>query len=190
MIDFSISLPSFSVFVDVNGRMDTDKNPARGISLLPAGFFISTSGNVAGVLLHANPEPDPLSREQVRFLNPRSWRCTMITAIGGWLGDFLGDIDGLMIALMIFMALDYMTGVMCAIIDKKVLILFMVGVTNIVDLHVICSGSALRGGKFRNIIRQCNIFIVWREKTWYILACCIFMPVIRKMKRYLIWTGI
>ena len=106
------------------------------------------------------------------------------------MGDFLGDIDGLMIALMIFMALDYMTGVMCAIIDKKVLILFMVGVTNIVDLHVICSGSALRGGKFRNIIRQCNIFIVWREKTWYILACCIFMPVIRKMKRYLIWTGI
>ena len=42
-----------------------------------------------------------------------------ITAIGGWLGYFLGGIDGLMIALMIFMALDYVTGVMCAIIDKK-----------------------------------------------------------------------
>ena len=63
-----------------------------------------------------------------------------------------------MIALMIFMALDYVTGVMCAIIDKKlssavgfkgvckkVLILFMVGIANIVDLHVIGSGSALRG---------------------------------------------
>ena len=72
-----------------------------------------------------------------------------ITAIGGWLGYFLGGIDGLMIALMIFMALDYVTGVMCAIIDKKlssavgfkgvckkVLILFMVGIANIVDLHV------------------------------------------------------
>ena len=81
-----------------------------------------------------------------------------ITAIGGWLGYFLGGIDGLMIALMIFMALDYVTGVMCAIIDKKlssavgfkgvckkVLILFMVGIANIVDLHVIGSGSALRG---------------------------------------------
>ena len=58
----------------------------------------------------------------------------------------------------IFMALDYVTGVMCAIIDKKlssavgfkgvckkVLILFMVGIANIVDLHVIGSGSALRG---------------------------------------------
>ena len=42
-----------------------------------------------------------------------------ITAIGGWLGYFLGGIDGLMIALLIFMALDYITGVMCAIIDKK-----------------------------------------------------------------------
>lgn len=81
-----------------------------------------------------------------------------ITAIGGWLGYFLGGIDGLMIALMIFMGLDYMTGVMCAILDKKlssavgfkgickkVLILFMVGIANIVDLHVIGSGNALRG---------------------------------------------
>ena len=79
-----------------------------------------------------------------------------ITAIGGWLGDFLGGIDGLMIALMIFMGLDCVTGVMCAIIDKKlsvgfkgickkVLILFMVGIANIVDLHVIGSGNALRG---------------------------------------------
>ena len=81
-----------------------------------------------------------------------------VTALGGWLGYFLGGIDGLMIALLVFMALDYITGVMCAIIDKKlssrvgfkgickkVLILFMVGVANIVDLHVIGSGSALRG---------------------------------------------
>ena len=61
-------------------------------------------------------------------------------------------------ALMIFMALDYITGVMRAIIDKKLysafgfkdvckkeLILFKVGIANIVDLHVIGSGSPLRG---------------------------------------------
>lgn len=42
-----------------------------------------------------------------------------VTALGGWLGYFLGGIDGLMIALLVFMALDYITGVMCAIIDKK-----------------------------------------------------------------------
>ena len=80
-----------------------------------------------------------------------------ITAIGGWLGYFLGGIDGLMIALMIFMALDYVTGVMCAIIDKKlssavgfkgickkVLIMMLVGVAHIVDLHVVGTGQALR----------------------------------------------
>ena len=79
------------------------------------------------------------------------------TAIGGWLGYFVGGVDGLMIALIIFVALDYLTGVMCAITDKKlssaigfkgifkkVLIFMLVGVANIVDVHVVGSGSALR----------------------------------------------
>ena len=43
----------------------------------------------------------------------------VITAIGGWLGYFLGGVDGLMIALIIFMVLDYITGVMVAVVDKK-----------------------------------------------------------------------
>lgn len=42
-----------------------------------------------------------------------------VAAIGGWLGYFLGGMDGLMIALIVFMALDYITGLMCAMIDKK-----------------------------------------------------------------------
>ena len=63
-----------------------------------------------------------------------------VTALGGWLGYFLGGMDGLLIALLVFMALDYITGVMCAIVDKqlssavgfkgickKVLILLLVG---------------------------------------------------------------
>ena len=81
-----------------------------------------------------------------------------ITGIGGWLGYFVGGVDGLMTTLIIFMVIDYITGLMCAVADrklssavgfkgicKKVLILFMVGIANIVDLHVIGSGSALRG---------------------------------------------
>ena len=81
-----------------------------------------------------------------------------ITVIGGWLGYFLGGLDGLMIALVIFVVLDYVTGIMCAIADKKlsssvgfkgicrkVLIFLLVGVTHIVDLHVVGSGSVLRG---------------------------------------------
>ena len=81
-----------------------------------------------------------------------------ITAIGGWLGYFLGGLDGLMIALIVLLTLDYVSGVMCAIIDrklssavgfkgvcKKVFILMLVGVAHIIDLHVVGTGSALRG---------------------------------------------
>ena len=82
----------------------------------------------------------------------------IFAAIGGWLGYFLGGCDGLLIALVVFVAVDYVTGVMCAISDKKlssevgfkgicrkVLIFLLVGVAHIVDLHVVGSGSALRG---------------------------------------------
>ena len=82
----------------------------------------------------------------------------VFAAIGGWLGYFLGGMDGMLIALIVFMAIDYITGLMCAVIDrelssavgfrgicKKVLILMLVGVANIIDVHVIGTGSALRG---------------------------------------------
>ena len=80
-----------------------------------------------------------------------------ITAIGGWLGWFLGGCDGLLYALIAFAAVDYITGVMCAIVDKKlsssvgfkgifrkVLIFVMVGIANILDAQVIGNGSVLR----------------------------------------------
>ena len=43
----------------------------------------------------------------------------LITVISGWLGYFLGGLDGMLIALIVFMALDNVTGVMCAIVDRK-----------------------------------------------------------------------
>ena len=80
-----------------------------------------------------------------------------VAAIGGYLGYFVGGVDGLMTALLIFMVLDYITGLMCAIADKKlssavgfrgickkVLILMLVGVANVVDIHIVGTGSALR----------------------------------------------
>ena len=82
---------------------------------------------------------------------------TAITLLGGWLGYFVGGWDGMLIALVVLMALDYITGVMCAIADhklsssvgfkgicKKVFILMLVGLANIVDVHVVGSGNALR----------------------------------------------
>ena len=77
--------------------------------------------------------------------------------IGGWLGYFLGGCDGLLYALIAFVVIDYLTGVMCAINDKtlssevgfkgicrKVLIFLLVGIANILDIHVIGTGSVLR----------------------------------------------
>ena len=78
-------------------------------------------------------------------------------AIGGWLGWFLGGCDGLLYALLAFVVIDYITGVMCAVADhtlssavgfkgicRKVLIFALVGIGHILDTQVIGSGSVLR----------------------------------------------
>ena len=81
----------------------------------------------------------------------------LFTAAGGWLGYFLGGCDGLLIALVIFAVADYITGVMCAVADKKlssevgfkgicrkVIIFMLVGVAHVIDVNVIATGSVLR----------------------------------------------
>ena len=78
-------------------------------------------------------------------------------AVGGWLGYFLGGCDGLLYALIAFVAIDYITGVMCAISDKtlssevgfkgicrKVLIFLLVGIANIIDVQVLGTPGVLR----------------------------------------------
>lgn len=81
----------------------------------------------------------------------------LFTGIGGWLGYFLGGCDGLILALLLFVVADYITGIMCAIADKKlssevgfkgicrkVLIFMLVGIANVLDVQVIGNGSILR----------------------------------------------
>ena len=76
---------------------------------------------------------------------------------GAALGDYLGSFDSLMYALVAFMVTDYITGVLCAIVERnlsseigfrgichKVFILMLVGVANILDVHIIGSGCVLR----------------------------------------------
>ena len=78
-------------------------------------------------------------------------------AVGGWLGYFLGGCDGLLYALLAFVVLDYITGIMCAVADKKlssevgfkgicrkVLIFLLVGIANVLDVEVLKTGSVLR----------------------------------------------
>lgn len=80
-----------------------------------------------------------------------------LTLIGGWIGWFLGGMDGLIYALIAFVAIDYLTGVMCAIDDctlssevgfrgicRKMLIFCLVAIGHIIDSTVIQSGSTLR----------------------------------------------
>jgi toxin secretion/phage lysis holin len=93
------------------------------------------------------------------FIMKEFWNFIQLifSIIGGWLGYFLGGCDGLMYALIAFVVIDYITGVMCAITDKtlssevgfkgicrKVLIFLLVGIANILDVQVIGTGSVLR----------------------------------------------
>ena len=88
-----------------------------------------------------------------------AWIQTALTVIGGFLGWFLGGLDGFLYALITFVAIDYLTGVICAIVDKKlsseigakgilkkVLIFAMVGLAQILDTQVLENpdGGAIR----------------------------------------------
>ena len=81
----------------------------------------------------------------------------VFAGIGGWLGWFLGGCDGLLYALLAFVVIDYITGIMCAVVDKKlssevgfkgifkkILIFALVGIGHIIDAQVIGSCSVLR----------------------------------------------
>lgn len=81
----------------------------------------------------------------------------IFTAIGGYLGFFLGGLDGFIYALVTFVVIDYLTGIMAAIVErklsseigfrgifKKVLIYLLVTVGNIIDKNLVGTGGAVR----------------------------------------------
>ena len=81
----------------------------------------------------------------------------ILTAIGGYIGYFLGGFDGLIYALVAFVVIDYITGLMAAVIEKKlssdigfrgifkkVLIFALVGIGHTIDFYLIEKGSAVR----------------------------------------------
>lgn len=90
-------------------------------------------------------------------MNVLNWVKFVTTALGGFLGWFLGGWDGFLYALTAFIVIDYLTGVMVAIIQKelssevgfkgifkKVLIFTLVGVGSIIDTYVLKDGSVIR----------------------------------------------
>ena len=81
----------------------------------------------------------------------------IFTAVGGWLGYFLGGCDGLLYTLLAFVVLDYITGIMCAVADhklssavgfkgifRKILIFALVGVGHLLDVQVLGAVGVLR----------------------------------------------
>lgn len=77
--------------------------------------------------------------------------------IGGWVGWFFGGLDGLMYAMLVFILMDYITGVIAAAVKrelssevgakgiaKKVGELILVGVGNVLDRQILQHGAAMR----------------------------------------------
>ena len=81
----------------------------------------------------------------------------VFAGIGGFMGWFLGGLDGFLYALIVFVVVDYLTGIMAAFIKKeissevgfkgickKVAIFCLVGIGHVLDTQVIHTGSVLR----------------------------------------------
>lgn len=86
-----------------------------------------------------------------------TWVQIAFSALGGFVGWFLGGADGFLYALLAFVVIDYITGILCAVTDKslssevgfkgicrKVLIFALVGIGNIVDVYVMGEAGILR----------------------------------------------
>ena len=86
-----------------------------------------------------------------------TWIQIAFSALGGFVGWFLGGTDGFLYALLVFVIIDYITGILCAVADKtlssevgfkgicrKVLIFALVGIGNIVDIYVMGEAGILR----------------------------------------------
>ena len=80
-----------------------------------------------------------------------------LATVAGYIAWFLGGFDGILIALCVFALVDYLTGVIAAIIEKrlcskigfqgiakKILMFFMVGIAAILDLYVLGGESPVR----------------------------------------------
>lgn len=81
----------------------------------------------------------------------------IFTGIGGVMGWLFGGFDGFLYALIAFVVIDYITGVLAAIytkqlsseagfkgIAKKVIIFLLVGIGNIIDMQILKTGAVLR----------------------------------------------
>ena len=92
-------------------------------------------------------------RHLEHVLDIRLWSAS----IGAVLGNFIGGNDGLLYALIVFVIVDYITGVLCAVVEnnlassigfrgifQKVMIFLLVGIANVLDTKILGAGAMLR----------------------------------------------
>lgn len=113
------------------------------------------------------------------------------TAFGGIIGWFLGGFDGFLYALIAFVVIDYVSGIMVAIsnktlssrvgftgIFKKVLIFLLVGVGNILDVYILGDAGVLRSAVIFFYLSNEGISILENTAT-------LGMPYPKKLKEIL-----
>lgn len=129
-----------------------------------------------------------------------NWVQTIFASLGGFFGWFFGvgspggSFDGFLYALLVFVVVDYLTGVMCAIADKKlssevgfkgickkVLIFVMVGVAHIMDIYLIGNGEVLRTAVIFFYCSNARVCPCW--KTRRIWGC----PFLKNSRR--LWSS-
>ncbi|XMB86066.1 phage holin family protein [Mycoplasmatota bacterium WC44] len=79
------------------------------------------------------------------------------TVIGGYIGYIFGGFDGFIYTLLAFLIFDYITGLMVAVVEKKlsseigfkgifkkIVILMLVVLSHLIDTNIIGEGSVVR----------------------------------------------
>ena len=123
-----------------------------------------------------------------------AWIQTVFAAIGGWLGWVLGGMDGFVYALVAFAVIDYVTGIMCAVVEKnlssevgfraifkKITIFAMVALGHILDTHII--GPIGTAGDY-STIRTAIIFFFLANEGLSLLenSTRLGLPIPQKLK--------
>lgn len=81
----------------------------------------------------------------------------IFSVIGAFIGSFFGEVDGLLYALLFFIFIDYLSGIFAAVVErnlsssigfrgifKKISLLFLIAVANLIDTRILKQGGAIR----------------------------------------------
>ena len=121
---------------------------------------------------------------------------TMFAAIGGAIAAFLGGFDGLLTALVIFIVIDYITGIFAAVVQKrlssaigykgiirKALIFLIIGMADLIDRHIL--NLSVGGGEIVRDIVIC-FFLANEGVSIFENAALIGLPIPKVMKNILL----